>query len=327
MSGTTVGIYSMKEAGAPEVMQWEQVTLDSPAPNAVRVRHTAIGLNYIDTYHRSGLYPLPLPSKLGVEAAGVVEAVGSDVSTLAVGDRVAYAGGLGAYAQAANMPADRLVVLPDGISDEVAAASLLKGLTACYLLTRTYPVIADTTLLVHAAAGGVGLLLCQWARNIGATIIGTVGSPEKAELAALNGADHTILYRSEDLVARVKELTHGRGVNVAYDSVGKSTYEWSINSLAPLGMLVSYGNASGNPPEVSLQELQNKGSLFVTRPTLATYAADPQDLTDMASEFFSLVADGIINVHINQRYALSDLVQAHKDLEARTTTGSTVIIP
>ena len=328
MGATTVGMYRMYEAGPPEVMQWEQVELPAPLPTGARVRHTAIGLNYIDTYHRSGLYKLPLPTGLGVEGAGVVEEIGSEVTNLAVGDRVAYSGGLGAYAEAINMPAERLVKLPDNISDEVAAASLLKGLTTCYLLTRTYPATAETTMLVHAAAGGVGLLLCQWARHIsGRSMIGTVGSAEKAELAKANGADHTILYREEDVVARVKELTNGVGVHVAYDSVGKSTFEWSLNSLAPLGMFVSYGNASGNAPPVNPHDLQNKGSLFFTRPTLATYAADPQDLADMASEFFGLVGDGVIKVHVNQRYPLSELVQAHRDLEARVTTGSTVIVP
>ncbi|MCL4144469.1 UNVERIFIED_CONTAM: hypothetical protein GTU68_017740, partial [Idotea baltica] len=267
------------------------------------------------------------PSRLGVEAAGVVEAVGDQVTSVSVGQRVAYAGGLGAYAEACNVPASRLVAIPDGVTDEIAAASLLKGLTTCYLLTRTYKVTADTTLLAHAAAGGVGLLLCQWAKHLGATTIGTVGSQAKAELATANGADHTILYQEEDVVARVKELTNGKGVNVVYDSVGKSTYDWSLNSLAPLGMFVSYGNASGNSPAVQPHDLQNKGSLFFTRPTLATYSADPKDLNAMADEFFGLVSNGTIKVHVNQRYALKDLVQAHIDIEARTTTGSTVIIP
>lgn len=322
-----VGAYRMHKTGAPNVMQWEAFDLSEPAAQEVRVKHTAIGLNYIDTYHRSGLYPLPLPSRLGVEAAGIVEAIGSEVTSVEVGQRVAYAGGLGAYAEATNMPASRLVHIPDGVSDEVAAASLLKGLTTCYLLTRTYKVTSDTTLLAHAAAGGVGLLLCQWANHLNATTIGTVGSAAKAELAEANGANHTILYQQEDVVARVRELTQGKGVNVVYDSVGKSTYEWSLNSLAPLGMLVNYGNASGNSPAVEPHDLQNKGSLFFTRPTLATYAADPKDLNDMASEFFTLVSNGTIKVHVNQRYALKDLVQAHTDLEARATTGSTVILP
>jgi NADPH2:quinone reductase len=322
-----VGAYRMHKTGAPNVMQWEEFELSEPAAQEVRVKHTAIGLNYIDTYHRSGLYTLPLPSRLGVEAAGIVEAIGSEVTSVEVGQRVAYAGGLGAYAEATNMPASRLVHIPDGVTDEVAAASLLKGLTTCYLLTRTYKVTSDTTLLAHAAAGGVGLLLCQWARHLNATIIGTVGNADKAELAEANGANHTILYQHEDVVARVRELTQGKGVNVVYDSVGKSTYEWSLNSLAPLGMLVNYGNASGNSPAVEPHDLQNKGSLFFTRPTLATYAADPKDLNDMASEFFTLVSNGTIKVHINQRYALKDLIQAHIDLEARATTGSTVILP
>jgi NADPH2:quinone reductase len=322
-----VGVYRMHEAGKPEVMVWEQEDLASPEGSMVLIRHTAIGLNYIDTYHRSGLYPLPLPTRLGVEAAGVVEAVGSDVKGLGPGDRVAYAGGLGAYAEASLMPAARLVTLPDSVSEEIAAASLLKGLTAAYLLTRTFPVKAEHTILVHAAAGGVGLILCQWANHLGATVIGTVGSADKAELAKANGARHTILYREEDTIARVREITDGRGVNVSYDSVGKDTFEASLKSLAPLGMFVSYGNASGNAPDVAPHELQNGGSLFFTRPSLAHYTADPADLKALADRFFAVVADGTVNIHINQRYPLSDLVQAHRDLEARKTTGSTVIIP
>ena len=321
------GAYRMHEPGGPEVMVWEEDELPPTDGQMVRIRHTAIGLNYIDTYHRSGLYPLPLPSKLGVEAAGVVEAVGDAVTTVQPGDRVAYAGGLGAYAEASLMPAPRLVQIPDDVSDEVVAASLLKGLTSCYLLTRTYPVTADHTILVHAAAGGVGLILCQWAAHLGATVIGTVGSKEKASLAQANGADHTVLYREEDVPARVKEITQGRGVNVSYDSVGKDTFWISLDCLAPLGMFVSYGNASGNAPDVPPHELQNRGSLFFTRPSLAHYSANPRDLKQMADEFFSVVAAGIVNIHINQRYPLSDLVQAHRDLEARKTTGSTVIIP
>lgn len=319
------GIYRMHRAGGPEVMIFEEQDPASPGPGQVLIEHTVVGLNYIDTYHRSGLYPLPLPTRLGVEAAGVVSALGSDVTDIEVGDRVAYAGGLGAYATWNIMPASRLVKLPDGVSDEVAAASLLKGLTASYLLRKTFVATPHTTMLVHAAAGGVGLILCQWARDIGSTIIATVGSPEKAALAKANGADHVILYREEDVVARVRELTGGAGVHVAYDSVGASTYEWSLNALAPLGMFVSYGNASGPAPHVNPQDLQDKGSLFFTRPTLATYAAKPQDLAALAADFFGVVTRGVVNIHINQRYPLSELVQAHKDLEARATTGSTII--
>jgi NADPH2:quinone reductase len=322
-----VGIYRMYEPGGPEVMRWEEADLGEPGPGMALIRHTAIGLNYIDTYHRSGLYPLPLPTRLGVEAAGTVQAVGDGVTTLSTGDRVAYAGGLGAYGEANIMPANRLVRLPPGVSEELAAASLLKGLTAAYLLTRTFPVTADHRILVHAAAGGVGLILCQWAHHIGATVIGTVGSEEKAALAKDNGADHTILYRHEDVASRVRALTDGRGVNVVYDSVGKDTFDASLNSLAPLGMFVSYGNASGNAPDVPPHELQNHGSLFFTRPSLAHYTADPADLETLAERFFGVLADGTVTVHINQRYALADLVQAHRDLEARKTTGSTVILP
>jgi NADPH2:quinone reductase len=308
-------------------MQWEEEELGAPEGGMVLIRHTAIGLNYIDTYHRSGLYNLPLPSRLGVEAAGVVEAVGSKVQDVRPGDRVAYAGGLGAYAEASLMPASRLVVLPDDISEEVAAASLLKGLTAAYLLNRTFPVTAGHWVLVHAAAGGVGLILCQWAHYLGARVIGTVGNEAKAELARANGADHTILYREEDVAQRVRELTDGRGVNVAYDSVGKDTFDASLKSLAPLGMFVSYGNASGNAPDVPPHELQNHGSLFFTRPSLAHYSAAPADLKALAELFFSVVLDKTVTIHINQRYGLNELVQAHRDLEARKTTGSTVIIP
>ncbi|NBC22557.1 MAG: NADPH:quinone reductase [Gammaproteobacteria bacterium] len=322
-----VGIYRIHETGGPDVLRWEDGSLPDPEADQVRVRHTAIGLNYIDTYHRSGLYPLPLPSRLGTEAAGVVEAVGEAVTDLTPGDRVAYAGALGAYANANVLPAGRLVRIPDGVSDEIAAASLLKGLTACYLLTRTYRVGPEHSLLVHAAAGGVGLILCQWARAIGATVIGTVGSAEKAALAEDNGADHTILYREADTVARVRELTGGRGVDVAYDSVGKDTFWTSLDSLAPLGMFVSYGNASGNAPAVEPHELQSRGSLFFTRPTLATYSARTADLRSMADELYGLIGSGTVQVHVNQRYPLSELAQAHRDLENRATTGSTVLLP
>ena len=322
-----VGVYRMHKPGEPEVMVWEEETLPAPDGQMVLIRHTAIGLNYIDTYHRSGLYPLPLPSRLGVEGAGVVEAVGSAVTTLKPGDRVAYAGGLGSYAEANLMPAGRLVLLADGVSEELAAASLLKGLTAAYLLLETYPVAATHTVLVHAAAGGVGLILCQWAKHLGATVIGTVGSAEKAELASKNGADHTILYREEDVVSRVKDITDGQGVNVSYDSVGKDTFEISLDSLAPLGMFVSFGNSSGNAPGVMPHDLQNRGSLFFTRPSLAHYTATTEALSSLAEQFFSVVNSGAVQIHINQRYPLSELVQAHTDLEARKTTGSTVILP
>ena len=320
------GVYRMHQTGGPEVMQWEQDDLGDPGPGQVLVRHTAIGLNFIDTYHRSGLYPLPLPTRLGVEAAGVVEAVGADTD-LSVGERVAYAGNLGAYAEASLVPASRLVKLPAGVADDQVAASLLKGLTACYLVTRTFALRAEHSALVHAAAGGVGLILCQWARHIGATVIGTAGSAEKAELARRNGADHVILYREEDVVARVKELTDGRGVDVVYDAVGKDTYQASLDSLAPLGMFVNYGNASGLAPAVQPQDLMQRGSLFFTRPSLAAYAATPEDQQAMADQLFRLMMDDAVAIHINQRYPLADLVQAHRNLEARATTGSTVIVP
>lgn len=321
-----VGVYRAHKAGGPEVMQWQEEDLGEPGPGMALVRHTAIGLNYIDTYHRSGLYPLPLPTRLGVEAAGVVEATGEGVD-LSPGDRVAYTGGLGAYAEANMMPAARLVALPDGVSDELAAASLLKGLTAAYLLTETFPVTADHDVLVHAAAGGTGLILCQWAQHIGATVIGTAGSEEKAALARENGADHTILYRDENVAERVRAITDGRGVQVSYDGVGKDTFEASLDSLAPRGMFVSFGNASGNAPPVAPHELQNRGSLFFTRPSLAHYSASTEDLRTLADRFFAVLASGAVKIHINQRYPLSELAQAHRDLEARKTTGSTVIIP
>lgn len=321
------GVYRIHETGGPEVLRWEQEALPEPRADQVHVRHTAVGLNYIDTYHRSGLYPLPLPARLGTEAAGVVEALGDEVADLAVGDRVAYAGAIGAYAEANIVPAGRLVRIPEGISDEIAAASLLKGLTACYLLTRTFAVNAGHTLLVHAAAGGVGLILCQWARHLGATVIGTAGSQGKAALARENGATHTILYRNEDVVSRVRELTAGRGVDVVYDAVGKDTFQVSLDALAPLGMFVSYGNASGSPPPVIAQDLQSRGSLFFTRPTLATYTARTEDLRAMAAELYNLIEAGVVDVHVNQRYPLSELPQAHRDLEGRRTTGSTVLVP
>lgn len=321
-----IGAYRLHEHGGPEAMQWEQVELQPPSGAEVLVRHRAVGLNYIDTYHRSGLYPLPLPSRLGVEAAGVVEAAGPEAD-VEVGERVAYVGALGAYGEANLVAADRLVRVPGGLAEELVAASLLKGLTACYLLTRTFPVQAGHSILVHAAAGGVGLILCQWAHHLGATVIGTAGSEAKAELAKQAGAQHVILYREEDVAARVKELTDGVGVNVVYDSVGKDTFQSSLDSLARLGMFVSYGNASGPAPAVPPQELGRRGSLFFTRPSLFDYSADRKDLQAMAGKLFRLMAEGVVAIRINQRYPLAELVQAHRDLEARATTGSTVIDP
>lgn len=318
----------LHQTGAPELMQWESIALPPPAAGEVRLRHHAIGLNYIDTYHRSGLYPLPLPSGLGQEAAGVVEAVGEGVSEVAVGDRVAYATApLGAYAEARNVPADVLVPLPAALSFEQGAAMLMRGLTAQYLLRRTYRVQAGDTILVHAAAGGVGTIMCQWAKALGATVIGTVGSEHKAELARANGCDHPIVYTRENFARRVRELTDGEGVPVVFDSIGKDTFMDSLACLRPLGLMVSFGNASGAVPPVDIGVLARMGSLFLTRPTLFTYAARRSDLLAMASELFDLVVAGTLRVEINQRYALKDVAQAHRDLEGRRTSASSILLP
>jgi NADPH2:quinone reductase len=316
------------EVGGPEVLRWESVELAAPAPGEAQVRHHAVGLNYIDTYHRTGLYPVPLPSGIGLEGAGVVVAVGDGVSDLAPGDRVAYAGGpIGAYAEARNMPADRLVKLPDGISFEQGAAMMLQGLTAQYLLRRTCHVQPGDTILIHAAAGGVGLLVCQWARSLGATVIGTVGSDEKAALAQAHGCDHPIVYTRENFAERVKAVTGGEGVAVVYDSIGKDTFMDSLACLRPLGTMVLFGAASGPVPPFDLGLLAKMGSLFVTRPTLFTYSAKRADLVAMAAELFDVVVSGKVRIEINQRYALKDAAQAHRDLEARRTTGSTILLP
>ena len=318
----------LHQAGTPELMQWESIALPPPAAGEVRLRHHAIGLNYIDTYHRSGLYPLPLPSGLGQEGAGVVEAVGEGVSEVAVGDRVAYATApLGAYAEARNVPADVLVPLPDALSFEQGAAMLMQGLTAQYLLRRTYRVQAGDTILVHAAAGGVGTIMCQWAKALGATVIGTVGSEHKAELARANGCDHPIVYTRENFARRVRELTDGEGVPVVFDSIGKDTFMDSLACLRPLGLMVSFGNASGAVPLVDIGVLARMGSLFLTRPTLFTYAARRSELLAMASELFDLVVAGTLRVEINQRYALKDVAQAHRDLEGRRTSASSILLP
>ena len=318
----------LHQTGAPELMQWESIALPPPAAGEVRLRHHAIGLNYIDTYHRSGLYPLPLPSGLGQEAAGVVEAVGEGVSEVAVGDRVAYATApLGAYAEARNVPADVLVPLPDALSFEQGAAMLMQGLTAQYLLRRTYRVQAGDTILVHAAAGGVGTIMCQWAKALGATVIGTVGSEHKAALTRANGCDHPIVYTRENFARRVRELTDGEGVPVVFDSIGKDTFMDSLACLRPLGLMVSFGNASGAVPLVDIGVLARMGSLFLTRPTLFTYAARRSDLLAMASELFDLVVAGTLRVEINQRYALKDVAQAHRDLEGRRTSASSILLP
>ena len=315
------------ETGGPEVMVWEPVEVGEPGPGEVRLRQTAVGLNYIDTYHRTGLYPLTLPAVLGREAAGVVEEVGEGVTGLRPGDRAAYALHPGSYAEERLIPADRLVPLPDGIDERRAAALMLKGLTAHYLLRRTYPVKAGETILFHAAAGGVGLIACQWAKALGATTIGTVGSPEKAELARAHGCDHAILYDREDLVERVKEITGGRGVPVVYDSVGHATFERSLDCLAPLGLMVSFGQASGPVAPFEIGRLAQKGSLFLTRPTLATYIAEREDLLSASRELFGLVGSGAIKVEIGQTYPLKDAARAHRHLEGRRTSGSTLLLP
>jgi NADPH2:quinone reductase len=315
------------ETGGPDVMKLEQVNVEAPGPGMVTVTNKAIGLNYIDTYHRSGLYPLPLPIGLGLEGAGVVEAVGEGVD-LQVGDRVAYcSAGFGAYAQAINLPAVRLVKIPQGIDFEMAAAMMLKGQTAEYLLQRTYPLQAGETCLYHAAAGGVGLIFGQWANALGATVIGTVGSEEKAALAREHGYQHVINYSTENVVERVMEITGGEKLPVVYDGVGKDTFELSLDCLQPRGLMVSFGNASGSPEPLDLQTLSSKGSLFITRPTMLTYTATTEELRQSSEDLFARVLDGDVKIEINQRYALADIQQAHRDLESRATTGSTVILP
>lgn len=312
--------------GGPEVLSFEDTDLPAPGPGEAQVRHTVCGLNYIDVYHRTGLYPAPLPSGIGLEAAGAVEAVGEGVTEVSAGQRVAYAGGpLGAYAEARNIPAHRLVALPDSVDDTQAAAMMLQGMTAHYLLRRTHRAAPGEAVLVHAAAGGVGLILCQWAKHLGAAVIGTAGSPEKAELARANGCDHVILYKEEDTAARVREITGGEGVAVAYDSVGKDTFEASLNALRPLGVFVSFGNASGPVAPFEPGLLAQKGSLFFTRPTLMTYTAERADLLAAAEELFAVVASGAVKIHVNQILPLAEAAQAHRDLEARRTTGATVL--
>ena len=319
------------ETGGPEVMRWEEVSVGEPAPNEARVRHAAVGLNFIDIYFRSGRYPLQLPSGLGLEGAGVVEAVGSAVTEVQVGDRVAYAGGPpGAYAEVRNLPADRLVKLPDAIDFKTAAAMMLQGMTAQYLLRRTYRVQAGDTILIQAAAGGVGLIVCQWAKALGATVIGTVSSDEKAALAKAHGCDHPIVYTRENFVERVKEISGGKGevgVPVVYDSVGGDTFMKSLDCLRPLGMMVTFGQSAGPVAPVDTQELSKRGSLFLTRPSLFTYIAKRADLVQSAQELFDMVVSGRVKIEVNQTYALKDVAQAHADLAARKTTGSTILIP
>ena len=315
------------ETGGPDVMALEEITLEAPGPGMVTVENRAIGLNFIDTYHRSGLYPLPLPTGIGLEGAGVVTAVGEGVS-LAVGDRVAYcSAGFGAYAQVLNLPAERLVSIPEEIDFETAAAALLKGQTAEYLIQRTYPLQAGETCLFHAAAGGVGLIFGQWAASIGATVIGTVGSEEKAELARAHGFAHVINYRQENVIERVLEITGGTKLPVVYDGVGKDTFDMSLDCLAVRGLMVSFGNASGAPPALDLQVLANKGSLFITRPTMLYYTLTREELQQSSDDLFQRVLAGDIRIEINQRYALEDVQQAHRDLQDRKTTGSTILLP
>ena len=317
------------ETGDASVMKWEEVNVADPAAGEVCLRHTAIGLNFIDIYFRAGTYPSPqLPFIPGLEAAGVIESIGENVSGFEVGDRVAYASPpLGSYAESRLMPAGRLVKLPDSIDDRVAAAMMLKGMTAHYLLRRIFKVGPGTTLLLHAAAGGVGLIACQWAKYLGATVIGTVGSDEKAELACSHGCDHAILYREEDFVARVREITEGEGVDVVYDSVGKDTFLQSLDCLKPMGMLALFGQSSGAVEPFDLGLLSAKGSLFVTRPTLMNYVDKRSDLEDTADELFEVIREGVVNADIRQQRPLREAAAAHSDLESRRTTGATLLIP
>ncbi|GJD98688.1 MULTISPECIES: quinone oxidoreductase family protein [Methylobacterium] len=316
------------EYGGPEVMRYEEVEVGAPGPGRIRVRQTAVGVNFIDIYFRSGLYKAPqLPFTPGNEGAGEVVAVGEGVSGLAVGDRVAYGSASGTYAEEVVVEARMAVKVPEGIDDATAAAMMLKGLTAQYLLRRTYPVKAGDTILFHAAAGGVGLIATQWAKHLGATVIGTVGSPDKAELARQNGCDHVILYRDEDFAARVKEITDGKGCAVVYDGVGQATYPASLDCLRPFGMFVSFGNASGVISDFNLALLGQKGSLYATRPTLFTHVADRATLEAMAEDLFGVVTSGAVTIPVHSRAPLADAVQVHRDLAGRQTTGATVLLP
>jgi NADPH:quinone reductase len=319
-------IVRIHKTGGPEVLTWEETEIGKPGPGEVRMRHTAVGLNFIDTYNRRGIYPMPLPSSLGGEGAGVVEEVGPGVDDLKPGDRVAYGSApIGAYAEARLIAAARLVKLPSGVSDQQAAAMMLKGLTAQYLLRQTYRVKPGEPILFHAAAGGVGLIACQWAKHLGATVIGTVGSEAKAKLARAHGCDHVIDYTKKDFQKRVVEITEGKKLPVVYDSVGKDTFMKSLDCLAPLGLMVSFGQSSGLVEPFSINILTGKGSLYVTRPTLIHYASTTEKLRAMAKELFDHVAGGTIKIEIGQTYPLKEVAQAHRDLEARKTTGSTVL--
>lgn len=317
----------IEKQGGPEVMQWVDVDVAKPGAGEAQVEHQAVGLNYIDTYHRSGLYPLPLPAGIGLEGSGTVKAIGEGVTEVKVGDRVAYTGGpIGAYAEVRNVPANRLVKLPEKFSFVQGAGMMLKGLTVQYLLRRTYRVKPGDTILIHAAAGGVGLILCNWAKELGATVIGTVGTDAKAELAKANGCDHPIVYTRENFVERVKEITKGKGLPVVYDSIGKDTWPQSLDCLAPLGLMVSFGSASGPIPPVDAGALAAKGSLFFTRPSLVTYTARREDLLAMASEMFDVIGRGVVKIDVRQTYPLKDAVKAHQELESRKTTGTTVFM-
>jgi NADPH2:quinone reductase len=315
------------QTGGPEQLAWEDITLPAPAAGQVQLRQTACGLNFIDVYGRSGLYPVgDLPATLGMEAVGIVEQLGDGVNGFKVGDRVAYPMHIGAYAEARNIDAALLVALPDDIDDQTAAAMMLKGLTAHYLLFRTYPAQPGDTILVYAAAGGVGLILCQWAKALGVSVIGCVGSQEKAELARANGCEHIILYREESIPQRVREITNGAGVAAAYDSIGKATFMDSLDSLRPFGVLATYGNASGAVEPFSPAILAPKGSLYVTRPTLATHISTPELLLDGANRLFNVVRSGQVRIHVNQTWSLADAAEAHRALEGRATSGSSVLL-
>jgi NADPH2:quinone reductase len=313
--------------GGPEAMVFEDIALASPGDDEIRVRHTVIGVNFIDTYHRSGLYKLPLPARIGSEAAAVVTEVGANVTRVKPGDRIGYVNVIGAYAEEANIPAWRAVKLPDWISDETAAASMLKGFTSHYLLKSTFAVKAGQTILVHAAAGGVGLILCQWAKHLGATVIGTVGSDSKRELALNNGCTHVFNSRTDDIIAKVKELTNGEGVPVVYDSVGKDTFETSLDCLAVRGLMVTFGNASGPVPPFEPHRLSPKGSLFLTRPTLVHHIRTAEETQERADDLFGVIREGAVKIQVHQRFALAEAREAHEALHGRGTTGATVLIP
>ena len=312
------------QTGGPEVLNWEEVEVGEPGPGQVRIRQEAAGLNFIDVYHRTGLYPQPLPFTPGVEGAGVVEAVGPDVNSVSVGDRVAYGGPIGGYAEVRLIDADRVVKLPDSISSEQAAAMMLQGMTAHMLLRQVYAVKPGDAILIHAAAGGVGLIVCQWAKALGATVIGTVGSNEKAELARAHGCDHPIVYTRQDFVAEVEQITNGAKLPVVYDSVGKDTFFRSLDCLRPRGLMVSFGNSSGTPEPFDTAVLAHKGSLFLTRPTLYNYTLSRPDLETAARELFEVVTSGKVRIEVKQRFPLSHAADAHRALEGRKTTGSTI---